>query len=57
MYIIVNTKDFRLHGETFETIEEAFETLVSTYGTGNNWILAKTVNLYLELYNKEDNQQ
>jgi len=54
MYIIVNTKDFRLHGETFETIEEAFETLVSTYGTRNNWILAKTVNLYLELYNKEE---
>ena len=55
MYIIVNTKDFRLHGEIFETIEEAFEMLVSTYGTRSDWILAKTVNLYLELYNKEKN--
>ena len=54
MYIIVNTKDFRLHGETFETIEDAFETLVNTYGTNSNYVLARVVNLYLELYNKEE---
>ena len=54
MYIIVNPVEFRVHGETFETIEDAFETLVNTYGTNSNYVLARVVSLYLKPYNEEE---